>query len=69
MVQTDTNVAAKIAEVRGKLAALRGNREQAENPIPEKTAATAERREPQGQDKLNAVLLNRMQGQKMDGKS
>ena len=66
--QTDTYVAAKIAKVRGKLAALRGNREEAENPTPEKTAATVKRREPQGQDKLNAALLNRMREQKMDGK-
>ena len=62
------NIASRLAEVRGKLAALRGNREEEENPTPEKTAATAKRREPQGQDKLNIALLNRMQEQKMDGK-
>lgn len=62
------NIASLLAEVRGKLAALRGNREKAENPTPEKAAMTAERREPQGQDKLNVALLNRMREQKMDGK-
>lgn len=62
------NIAFHLAEVGGKLATLRRNREQAENPAAEKPAATDERREPQGQDRLNAALLNRMREQKMDGK-
>lgn len=62
------NIASRLAEVRGKLAALRGNKEQAENPTAGKPAMTAKRREPQGQDKLNVALLNRMWEQKMDGK-
>lgn len=62
------NIASRLAEVRGKLAALRGNREQAENPTAEKTATAVKQREPQGQDRLNAALLNRMRGQLADGK-
>lgn len=62
------NIASRLAEVRGRLAALKGNKEQAENPTAGKPAMTAKRREPQGQDKLNVALLNRMWEQKMDGK-
>lgn len=59
------NIASRLAEVRSKQAALRGNREEAENSVPENTVTAVER---QGQDKFNARLLNRMRGQMMDGK-
>lgn len=62
------NIASRLAEVRGKLAALRGNREQAENPSAEKTATAVKQREPQGQDRLNAALFKRMREQMIDGK-
>lgn len=58
------SIASRLAEVRGKLATLRGNREQAENPV-----AAVERRDPQEPNKLNIALLNRMQEQMTDGKS
>ena len=67
-VQTDTYIAAKIAEVRGKLAVLKENKEQAGKPVAEKSAAAVERREQQEPNKLNTALLNRMREQKMDGK-
>lgn len=57
------NIVSRLAEVRGKLATLRGNRGQTENPASEKTAITAERQKPQGKDKLNVALLNRMRKQ------
>ena len=54
-VQTDTYVAAKIAEVRGKLAVLKENKEQAGKP-----ATAVKQRKPQGQNKINNVLKDSM---------